>query len=110
MSKSKNVKGYINAIFSGLPVSEIAKIIDKYIIPNKRLSGILHISSNPISKYHLLLIIKKIYYKKINILIHRSIKIDRSLNSSLFRKLTGYKIKPWSQMIREMKFIYENEY
>ncbi len=110
MSKSKNVKGYINAIFSGLPVSEIAKIIDKYIIPNKRLNGILHISSNPISKYHLLLIIKKIYDKKINILINRSKKIDRSLNSSLFRKLTGYKIKPWSQMIREMKFIYENEY
>ena len=94
LSQKKSIKGYKKAIFSGLTTLEISRVLEKYIIPNKKMRGIYHLSGNPISKYDLLNIIKKTYKKKI--------KINRSLNSSLFQKTTGYKPTTWDQLIKAM--------
>ena len=106
LNKKESVEGYKNAIFSGLTVLELAKIIDKYIIPNKRLSGIIHVAGNPISKYELLYLISNEYQKKINIIPNESFKIDRTLNSNLFNNITGYKIKDWKELISSMHEFY----
>jgi dTDP-4-dehydrorhamnose reductase len=103
LSQNGEIKGYNDAIFSGLPTFEIAKILDKYIIPNSKLKGIYHLSSKPITKYQLLLIIKNIYNKKINIIKDYSLKINRSLDSSRFNKATGYIPRSWIAMIKDMK-------
>jgi dTDP-4-dehydrorhamnose reductase len=107
LSQNQNIKGYNKAIFSGFPTNEIARIIDKYIVSNIALRGTYHLSSNPISKYDLLLLIKKIYQKDIQIIKDENIKIDRSLNSYSFKKITGFKPKSWNIMIKEMKKFYE---
>jgi dTDP-4-dehydrorhamnose reductase len=62
LSQSEKVQGYTKAIFSGLPTIEIAKIIDKFILGNPKLSGLYHLSGNPISKYDLLCLINKQYH------------------------------------------------
>jgi dTDP-4-dehydrorhamnose reductase len=103
LSQNKNIKGFNRFIFTGFPSNEIARIIDKYVIPNSNLNGIYHVSSDPISKFDLLLLVNNVYSKNIKIIPDERIKIDRSLDSSLFRKLTGFKPKSWSVMIREMK-------
>lgn len=97
------VNGFINAIFSGLTVLELAIIIDKYIIPNKQLSGILNIAGQSISKYDLLSIISNEYKKKIKIIPNDLLKINRSLNSEDFNKKTGYQTKSWPQLITSMR-------
>lgn len=103
LSQNENVEGYKKAIFSGLTVIEFAKIISDYVIPNKNLKGLYHLSAMPISKYDLLMLIKKIYGKNINVIPdQKKIVIDRSLNSSSFSKATGYIPKPWPLMIKEM--------
>ncbi len=96
------VQGYKNAIFSGITVLELAKLINKYIIPREDLKGILNISANPISKFDLLNIIADVYNKKIEIIPNESIKINRSLNGSQFNKLTGYKTNSWPLLIKSM--------
>ena len=106
LNKKETVEGYKNAIFSGLTVLELAKIIDKYIIPNKRLSGIIHVAGNPISKYELLYLISNEYQKKINIIPNESLKIDRTLNSNLFNDITGYQMKDWKELISSMREFY----
>ena len=106
LNKKESVEGYKNAIFSGLTVLELAKIIDQYIIPNKKLSGIIHVAGNPISKYELLYLISNEYQKKINIIPNESFKIDRTLNSNLFNNITGYKIKDWKELISSMHEFY----
>jgi len=103
LNKKETVEGYKNAIFSGLTVLELAKIIDQYIIPNKKLSGIIHVAGNPISKYELLHLISIEYQKKINIIPNESLKIDRSLNSKLFNDKTGYQMKDWKELISTMR-------
>ncbi len=102
LNNKDSIEGYKNAIFSGLTVLELAKIIHKYIIPNKNLSGILHIAGKPISKYDLLSLISYEYQKKIKIIPNESVKINRSLDSKLFIKKTGYEAENWKELIRSM--------
>ena len=102
LNQNSSVQGYKNVIFSGLTVLELAKLIDKYILPRSDLKGILNISGKSISKFDLLKIIAEIYNKSIEIIPNESIKINRTLNSSKFNKLTGYKANSWPVLIKSM--------
>ena len=102
LDQKKPIKGYKNAIFSGLTALEIAKFLDKFIIPNKKLNGMYHLSGNTISKYELLNLVKSVYKKDIKIIIDKKVKINRSLNSNLLQKKTGYKPPNWTKLIQEM--------
>ncbi|MDF3819132.1 SDR family oxidoreductase [Leptospira sp. 96542] len=97
------VPGYRRAIFSGLPTYEIANVIGQFIIPNHSLSGLYHISVDPISKHDLLCLIRDVYDKKINITPMNDFEIDRSLNSEKFQRAVGYRPPSWSELIRGLK-------
>ena len=103
LSQKGRIKGYSNAIYSGLTTLEIARVIYEFVIPNQYLKGIYHLSSEPIDKFSLLNLLKNEY--KMNIVIDKDIQheIDRSLNSSKFRIETGYKPLRWEKAIKEMK-------
>ncbi|PHM16480.1 MAG: NAD(P)-dependent oxidoreductase, partial [Sulfuricurvum sp. PD_MW2] len=67
LSQKGTTKGFKKAIYSGFPTIEIVKIITDYVIPNQELNGLYQISSDPISKYNLLKIVKNVYKKEISI-------------------------------------------
>tara|TARA_Y100001968_G_scaffold100812_1_gene90742 strand:- start:16078 stop:16959 length:882 start_codon:yes stop_codon:yes gene_type:complete len=102
LNEKKSIKGYKKAIFSGLPTTEIAQILETYIIYNSSLKGLYHLSSDPINKFDLLSLVAKTYKKEITIEPDSSVKINRSLDSSVFRKQTGFKPKSWVDLIQEM--------
>ena len=108
LAQKEDIKGYKNAIFSGLTAFEIGRVIKDFIIPNNNLNGIYHLSSNPIDKFSLLSIIKEIYNKKIEIFPDSEYKIDRSLDSSRFQRDTGYRPTNWNLAIKNMKKFKEN--
>ena len=103
LSQEGIIKGFSKAIYSGLTTLEIAKVIEKFVLPNKSLKGIYHLSSNPIDKYSLLNIIKKEYEKDVIIVKDKNYKINRSLNSSKFQFETGYKPLKWEKSIKLMR-------
>lgn len=103
LSQKTKVKGYVNAIFSGLPTIEIAQILDEYILPNYSLFGIYHIGGLPISKFELLNLIKTEYKSNTIIEPDYEIIIDRSLNFDKFSQQTGYKAKSWKKLIKDMR-------
>jgi dTDP-4-dehydrorhamnose reductase len=103
LSQSKEVKGYKNAIFSGLPTIEVARVIKEYVLPNPQLSGLYHLSVNPINKFDLLNLVRIIYNKDIKITPDERLVIDRSLNSDKFRQKTGFSPRPWDELIEEMR-------
>ena len=105
--KQKETKGYTNAIFSGLPTIEIAKILKEYILKDDTLYGIYHLSSIAISKYDLLKLINECYSSEIQIKHFDDFFIDRSLNSSKFSKKTGYLAPSWSELIHSMNHDYK---
>jgi len=102
LSQEGSVKGYRRAVFSGLPTVEIARVIHEYVLPNPDLRGVYHLSVDPISKFDLLSLVAKVYNKKIDIIPDDSVVIERSLDSTRFREATGFKPKPWPQLIQEM--------
>lgn len=102
LNQNSYIKGFNRAIFSGLPTVELATIIKNYVLTHQDLTGIYHVSSDPISKYDLLNLVAKVYNKKIKIIPDDSIIIDRSLNSSLFKQTTGYKPPIWPELIIKM--------
>ncbi len=67
LAQKGKVRGFINAIYSGFPTVEIARIISEYVIPNPDLKGLYHVSSNPISKYDLLKLVSERYKKSIEV-------------------------------------------
>lgn len=102
LAQEGQVRGYQRAIFSGFPVVEIGRIIDQYIIPNPAISGVHHVSAEPIDKFTLLNLVADIYGKTIEIKPDDKLAIDRSLDSSRFRKLTGYEPPVWKDLIAAM--------
>lgn len=96
------VKGFANAIFSGLTTHELAKVIGDVVLPRPELKGLWHVSAEPIDKYSLLKLINSIYGKETSILEDREFKLDRSLDSSRFQNETGYRAPDWNQMISAM--------
>tara|TARA_B100001057_G_C22770684_1_gene919463 strand:- start:91 stop:957 length:867 start_codon:yes stop_codon:yes gene_type:complete len=97
------------AIFTGFPTVVLAEIIRDIIIPNKKLKGIYHIASKPITKCKLLALIAKEYGLKINLIINKKIKIDRSLNADRFKKATGYVSPNWKNLIKSM-YLYNKRF
>lgn len=102
LSQERACNGYSKAIFSGFPTIVVAKFLNEYVFPNEKLHGIYNFSSHAINKYELLEKIKKNYGKKIEIFPSDKLKIDRSLDSSRLRGVTGFKPPSWDEMIEEM--------
>lgn len=102
LSQNVKVRGYTKVIYSGFPTIELARIISDFILPNENLTGIYHVSSEPISKYNLLKLIASRYNKQIEIEPDYEFILDRSLDSSAFRSLTGYNPPTWEELVNRM--------
>ena len=102
LSQKESTKGYEKAIFSGLPTIELARVIKEYIIPKPELSGLYHVSVEPIDKLSLLKLVAEVYHKEIQIIPDDQVCIDRSLDSSRFQQATGYTPPSWPELVKSM--------
>jgi dTDP-4-dehydrorhamnose reductase len=103
LAQEGRARGFTRAVFSGLPTVELAKVIRDHVLPRPNLRGLWHVSSDPIAKYDLLLLVKKAYGKSIEITPDDQLVIDRSLDSSRFRNETGWSPSPWVQLVDAMR-------
>jgi len=102
LAQEGSVRGFARAVFSGFPTVELAGIVAERVIPNEELTGLYHVSSEPVSKHELLRLVREQYGKKIRIERDEAFACDRSLDSSRFRKATGYQPPPWPAMVSRM--------
>lgn len=100
--RGKTIKGFTKAIFSGVPSVILADIIADIISNHQNIKGLYHISSEPLSKYKLLLLLKAAYKIPVTIEPFAEFVIDRSLDSTKFRKETGFAPMSWEEMIEKM--------
>ena len=97
------VKGYSNVIFSGFPTIVLVDIIVKVIRDFPNLYGILHVSTDRISKFDLLQLIADEYKLRIKVKPFTDYSKDLSLDSSRFRNKTGIIPPEWPELIERMK-------
>ena len=93
---------YRRVVFSGLPTTELARVIHDAILPNLDLYGVYHVASAPISKYDLLRLVADVYGKRIELVPDDTVVIDRSLNASRFGQATGYEAADWPSLVHAM--------
>lgn len=101
-NRGKKVKGFVNAIYSGFPTIVLADIIADLIENHQNLSGLYHVSAEPVNKFELLELIKEAYQADIEIESFADFRIDRSLDSTKFRQETGFYPASWREMIKIM--------
>lgn len=102
LSQRQALGGYRRAIFSGFTTQAFARILQKYIISNEQLNGVWQVSSEPISKYDLLSLMKEFYRRDMRIDPDDAYACDRSLDCSRFKAATGFVPPSWREMIEEM--------
>lgn len=103
LSQQERVRGYTEAIFSGLPTCELARVVRDFVIPNTELHGLYHVAAESISKHDLLQIANREYGKNLQIEPDDQVKINRSLDASRFREATGYVAPAWPDLIAKMR-------
>lgn len=100
--RRKTIQGYKYAKFTGFITSEMAFILADIVANHPDLQGLYHISSEPISKYDLLGMIKKTLNMEVTINEYTGIFIDRSLNSKKLREILKYEPPTWKEMIQRL--------
>lgn len=107
LGEENQVSGYAGAVFSGLPTVCIAEFLHLYVLPAPSLSGLYHLSAEPIDKFSLLGLVKSVYGKQVTIVKSGEYILDRSLNSSALRLKTGFKPKKWIKLVECMHAEYD---
>lgn len=102
LSQSQKIQGYQKVIFSGFTTGMMARILLEHILPNPKLTGVYHLSSEPITKHDLLRLINEVYRRGIEIEPNSIVVCNRALDSSRFRAETGFKPPSWPDMIQSM--------
>jgi dTDP-4-dehydrorhamnose reductase len=102
LAQRGTVKGYTKAIFSGFTTLEMTRIIGKALTAPTPLSGVYHVSSEPISKFQLLTMIRDALGLTTEIEPYDEFQCDRSLNSSRFREASAYRPPGWKAMVEEL--------
>jgi dTDP-4-dehydrorhamnose reductase len=102
LAQNGPVRGFTRAVFSGLPTVELARVIRDQVLPRPDMHGLYHVSAEPITKYELLRLVAAAYGRDNVINPDDKLVIDRSLDSTRFRQLTGYEPPSWPQLVRTM--------
>ena len=100
--RGKKVQGFRGAIYSGFTTMEMARIIEKVLVERPEAHGLYHVSSEPISKFDLLLKINDHMKLNIDVEPQDDFQCDRSLDSSRFRREFGYQPPTWDKMVDEL--------
>jgi dTDP-4-dehydrorhamnose reductase len=101
LAQRGTVRGYTKAIFSGFTTLEMTRIIKK-VLTAPALSGVYHVSSDPISKFDLLTMIRDALGLTTEIEPYDGFQCDRSLDSSRFREALAYRPPGWKAMVEEL--------
>jgi dTDP-4-dehydrorhamnose reductase len=95
--------GYQGAIYTGLPTHSVAKFLVNVIKLAPELSGLYHLSSDPISKYDLLCRIRERASLDVTIDPVTEPRIDRSLCSDKLRGEVGFAIPHnWDDLLDDL--------
>lgn len=103
LSQTAPVRGFTQAVFSGLPTVELARVIREHVLPNPSLRGLYHVAATPINKYELLRLVAQAYGRDTVITPDDRLVIDRSLDSTRFRAATGYAPPDWPALVETMR-------
>ncbi len=106
--RNEPLKGFTKAIFSGLTTRALTEMIRDVVVPDETLSGMWHVSAEPIDKYTLLSRLAELLGWDVDLTPSEDLVIDRSLDGSRFRERTGWTPPTWEAMLTELAAEYSD--
>jgi len=106
--RDEALRGFTKAVFSGLTTKALTEVIRDVVMPDEALSGLWHVSAEPIDKFTLLLRLAEHLGWDVDLTPSDDPAIDRSLDSSLFRKRTGWTPPEWDSMLAALAAEYSD--
>jgi dTDP-4-dehydrorhamnose reductase len=100
--RAERLSGFSSAFFSGLTTTALSRVIADVLRDHPTLEGLYHVSADRIDKWSLLRRLADQLRWDVDITPVDTPRIDRSLDSSLFRSRTGWRPSPWSDMLAEL--------
>lgn len=100
--RSKQIKGYRQAIFTGVTTKVMVDITKDLIQEFPKLSGLFHIASEKLSKYELLLLMKEAFRINIDIAPDDNFICKRDLVDTKFKETTGFLCPTWKDMMADI--------
>ena len=102
LAQQGKVQGYRRAIFSGLTTRELSRVIRMILEKHPQASGLYHLSAAPISKYDLLAELRERLGRSVDLVAVDEPRIDRSLDSTRFRRVFAWQPPAWEAMLDEL--------
>lgn len=109
LSQKNAVRGFKNAIYTGLTTLELCRVIERLLLDYPDASGLYNVSSEPINKFDLLRLIGEKMHHCVDIIPDESFHCDRSLDSARFRRDFGYTPPTWTKMVEELSQEYRGK-
>jgi dTDP-4-dehydrorhamnose reductase len=100
--RDEALNGFTKAVFSGLTTRALTEVTRDVVIPDVALSGLWHVSVDPIDKYTLLTRLAGYLGWDVDITPSDEPVIDRSLDSTRFRARTGWTPPSWDAMLEAL--------
>jgi len=100
--QGKKIKGFTRAMFTGLTTNQLALLVKDLVLNHPALNGLFHVSSETVSKFELVKLMKEAYKLDVQIEPDDSFECRRDLNGERFAKAAGFVCPPWKQMMAEM--------
>jgi dTDP-4-dehydrorhamnose reductase len=100
--RNEPLKGFTRAVFSGLTTRALTEVVRDVVMPDPSLSGLWHVSAEPVDKFTLLTKLAGYLGWEIDITPVDEPVIDRSLDSTRFREHTGWSPGSWDEMLSSL--------
>lgn len=101
LQRNKHIKGYRKAIYNGFSTTILSQLISDILQTRPDLNGVYQVSSEPISKFDLLIKLRDILgWDDIVIDPDDQFFCDRSLSSLRFAATTGWRSPSWDVMLQ----------
>jgi dTDP-4-dehydrorhamnose reductase len=98
----KRIKGFKHAIYAGVTTNHLARVVRDLVLDHPTLAGLYQVTSEPISKYDLLQLVKAAYGADIQIDADEAFHCDRSMIGDKFVQATGIRCPAWPALVQEM--------
>lgn len=106
LNQTGQIKGYSNALWSGVTTLQLAKFI-KDLVDKPEITGLIHYTNNTkISKLDLLKLISKIFNRKIEIIPFEDYHVDKSLVNT--RSDISFSIPDYETMLKQLSEFMNN--
>jgi len=98
----KTVRGYRRVIYSGVTTNYIAELVASIIREHPGLNGLYQTTSEPVSKYDLLRLLREAYQLDVRIEPDDAETSDRSMRCDRLREAIAYQCPPWPVLARQL--------